>query len=269
METISEKEGRRAFGINAAGYDESRPKYPEWTFELLSREGILYPSASVLEVGCGSGLATRELIDLGISKLTMVEPDRRFSDYLESLCRQAGTESQVVFESLEDADFSNAPFDAVLIATTFHWLDPQTRIETLARLTKQGGHVVLIWNVFQDMNLEDPFHEATKEMLAELSNSPSGKPDSLPFALDRAARESEFLSTGCFESRLYSESHWKFLLDPQGVRSLYESFSQIARLPSVEREALLDRLETTAKTKFAGSVVRNMTSPLYVFQKIE
>jgi len=267
MSKIPEREGRQAFGANVQGYDESRPEYPEWIFDLLTQEGVIFPSASTLEIGPGNGLATRVLVEKGISRLTMLEPDRRFAPFLEDLRTKAGAESKVLFETLEAVELPEASFDLALVATTFHWLDPETRVKKLAKLTKQGGCVVLIWNVFQDLNLHDAFHEATKDILAELSNSPSGAPDSLPFALDRQAREAEFLSTGNFETRLYAESHWKFMLDPKGVRSLYESFSQIARLQDSEREALLDQLEAIAKSDFGGSVVRNMSSPLYVFQR--
>ena len=269
MAKISETDGRSAFGANAQAFAESRPAYPAWMFDVLCQEGILYPSALMLEVGSGSGLATRALVERGISKLTMVEPDERFADYLRPLREQAGDDAQIVFAAFEDAELSKAPFDAILVATAFHWLEPQTRAHTLAHLTKPGGSVVLIWNVFQDMNLEDPFHEATKDLLAELSDSPSGKHGMVPFALDRAARETEFLSTGCFETQLYLESHWQVALIPEEIRSLYEGFSQIARLPEAERETLLDRIEAIAKTEFAGKVTRNITSPLYAFRRIQ
>lgn len=269
MHTISETEGRRAFGKNAKAYDESRPPYPVWVFDLLKKKGVLHSDTTALEIGSGNGLATRELIDCRVSRLTMLEPDTRFAPLLERLCKEAGAKSKVIYSALEEAEIPNASFDVLLIATTYHWLDPETRVGTLARLTKPGGHVVLIWNVFQDMNLYDPFHEATKGLLAELSVSPSGKPDSLPFALDKEAREKEFLSTGWFETQLYSEDHWKLQLDSKGVRSLYEGFSQIAQLPEVRKQALLDQLEMIADTEFGGSVVRNMTTPLYVFRRCD
>lgn len=267
MNTIPESEGRQSFGANVQGYDESRPEYPAWMFDLLTREGVIFPSASTLEIGPGNGLATRALIEKGISRLTMLEPDRRFAPLLEDLRVEAGTESKVLYQPLEDNELPKSSFDLILIATTFHWLDPETRAKTLANLAKPGGCVALIWNVFQDLNLDDAFHESTKDMLAGLSNSPSGAPDSLPFALDRQAREAEFLSTGCFETRLFAESHWKYVLNPEGVRSLYEGFSSISRLPESERVILLDKLERVAQSDFSGSVVRNMTSPLYVFHR--
>lgn len=35
MNSIPEKEGRIAFGANVHGYDESRPEYPAWMFDVL------------------------------------------------------------------------------------------------------------------------------------------------------------------------------------------------------------------------------------------
>lgn len=268
MKTIPESDGRQAFGANVQGYNESRPGYPAWIFDLLIQEGVIFPSATTLEIGSGNGLATKVLIEKGITRLTMLEPDHRFAPLLERLCRELGAESKVLYEPFEGTTLPEASFDLSLVATAFHWLDPDTRVQILAKLTKPGGHVVLIWNVFQDLNLEDAFHEATKDMLSGLASSPSGVPDSLPFALDRSAREAEFLSADSFESRFYAESHWKLVLEPKGVRSLYESFSQIARLPDPARIALLDQLEAIANSEFDGTVTRNMTTTLYVFSRI-
>lgn len=268
MNSIPETEGRRAFGANVQAYDTSRPEYPAWVFELLVSERVLYSDAVTLEIGPGNGLATRKLMELGVTSLTLVEPDERFAPFLNALSERAGKESRVVYQPFEDTELPYASFDLIVLATAFHWLDPKTRAKKLANLTRSGGFVVLLWNVFQDLNLEDAFHEATKDILAPLSHSPSGKPDSLPFALDRVSRDAEFKATNCFETTLYAESHWKLILDPTNVRSLYEGFSGISRLPDDDRTALLDRLESIAQVEFGGVVERNMTSPLYVFQRV-
>jgi hypothetical protein len=77
----------------------------------------------------------------------------------KALSDTAGTESRVVYEVLEDDDLPDASFDLILTATAFHWLDPKSRAKGLASLTKPGGCVALIWNVLQDLNLDDAFHE--------------------------------------------------------------------------------------------------------------
>lgn len=220
METIPENEGRSAFGSNALGYDESRPEYPAWMFDLLLREKALYEGVKTLEIGPGSGLATRRLIELGASPITLIEPDTRFAPQLAKLSDNAEGQCEPIYEAFEDAELPESSFDLIVIATAFHWLDPQTRVKRLAELVRPGGFVVLMWNVFQDLNLPDPFHEATRSMLSELADSPSGKPDGLPFALDKNARETEFLSSNCFEASIFAEGHWKLSLNPTATRLL-------------------------------------------------
>lgn len=267
MDTIFEHEGRNVFGHNAAGYDNARPDYPEEVFAILMVSGALYTGATTLEVGAGNGLATKRLIELGANPITVIEPDSRFSKQLHALPRPHNCNLRVIHEAFEDVRFEDDVFDLVVIATAFHWLDPITRVEKLHQIVRTGGHVALFWNVFQDLNKADPFHEATQHILAHLSASPSGKPNALPFALDRQAREMEFLSQG-FELVIYLDLHWTLTLDIQQVRQLYESFSQIARLPDDERTQVLDKLVHIAETEFNGTVQRNMTTPLYLFRKI-
>ncbi|NKC01401.1 MAG: methyltransferase domain-containing protein [Pseudomonadales bacterium] len=264
MKTIDRTEGRRAFGHNVAGYDTVRPLYPKWMFETLA--GFVDEPVT-LEIGPGNGLATRSLAQIGASPITLIEPDRRFSGLLEGLTDVRGDPCQITYASFEAAKLPAHSFDLVVAATSFHWLEPRVRVEKLAGLVKPKGIVALMWHVFQDMELEDLFHEATKDLLSVLDSSPSGSPDELPFALDRQARELEFLETDLFELRLYQEERWPLRLNPTDVRVLYEGFSGIAQLSEPDRHDLLNRLETIARVEFQGQVVRNMTSPLYIFER--
>ena len=168
----------------------------------------------------------------------------------------------------EEVAFGDESFDLVVSATAFHWLEPATRVEKLWQVLKPGGYVALFWNTFQDLTKADPFHEATERLFAGVSTSPSNRPNEMPFALDRRAREEEFLHEGRFALAVYLELHWTLTLDAQQMRLLYESFSQIARLPTDKRTALLEALVNVAESEFKGIVNRNMTTPLYLFRKI-
>lgn len=123
------------------------------------------------------------------------------------------------------------------------------------------------WNVFQDLDREDAFHDATASILSNLAISPSGAPDTIPFALDRSAREADFARTGRFDDVEYAETRWTYVLDAAQVRTLYEGFSRIQRLPQARREALLDQLMDIAQTQFGGRVERHMTSPIYLARR--
>ena len=268
MTSIPAEEGRRLFGGNVDAYDQARPEYPQPLFDLMSQRRAIYPGARTLEIGPGNGLATKPLARRGAHPLTLVEPGRRFASRLAALRDFEGHACGILNTPLEGAGLAGSTFDLVVAATSFHWLHPDTRVSLLADITAPGATVALLWNVFQIPGLTDPFHDATHELLAHLASGPSGEPGSLPFALDRRAREAEFRRSGAFESSLYAERRWRLRLDPDGVRSLYESFSNIARLSDAQRCDVLDQLQAIAATRFGGRVERNVTSPLYLFQRL-
>ena len=267
MPIIPENEGRQAFGNNPLGYDAVRPAYPEAVFSVLLAQGALFPGATTLEIGAGNGLATRRLLALGATPLTVIEPDRRFAELLQALPKPSSCDYTILHTAFEEVQLGQETFDLVVSATAFHWLDPTTRVEKLWQVVKKQGYVALFWNTFQDLTKADPFHEATQPLLSSLSASPSNRPNEIPFALDRQAREAEFLQGKRFELAVYLELHWTLTLNAHQVSLLYENFSQIARLAPSERAAILAALVNIAEADFNGIVKRNMTTPLYLFRK--
>lgn len=136
MADIPENEGRSAFGLNPGGYHAIRPEYPEWFFEMLVQHRALYPKAATLEIGPGSGLATRKIVELGASPVTLVEPDNRFVHFLSSITDHEGERCDIIHRPFEDAELPASSSDLVVITTTFHWLDLPSRLTKLAKLTK-------------------------------------------------------------------------------------------------------------------------------------
>jgi hypothetical protein len=68
VDVIPKSEGRNAFGENPNGYDASRPDSPAWMFDVLVDENYLFKNAATLEIGSENGIATRNLIDAGVSQ---------------------------------------------------------------------------------------------------------------------------------------------------------------------------------------------------------
>jgi SAM-dependent methyltransferase len=259
---IHRSEGRNLFGLDPQGYDASRPDYPDWIFEELSTSRALFEGAATVEIGPGTGLATRRLIEFGASPITLIEPDERFAHMLSLATANGRGTFTVLHESFEQAPLADGEFDLAVAATAFHWIEQEYGLRKLRRILRNGGTAALIWNVFQDLDKEDPFHDATRQILAPLSVSPSGAPDSIPFALDRTAREADAQQAG-FSSVTYSESRWSLVLDTEQVAKLYEGFSHIQRLDNAARSTVIDGIRKIAADEFGGRVERNMTSCLY------
>jgi SAM-dependent methyltransferase len=264
---IAPDQGRKLFGLNPEGYDRIRPDYPDALYGAIRKQCEPIDGRSVLEVGAGTGIATRRLLEWRCASLVALEPDLRFKPQLDRLSQQHSGRLEVRYQSFEDARLSPGTFDVILCATSFHWLDPEQRVQRMAELRSPGGLIVLLWNVFQVAGRRDRFHEATSSLLSNLGDSPSGAPDSIPFALRREQRAEEF-EAGGFELASYVDTCWTLTLNPVEVGLLYESYASIQQLPEPERLNLLKKLKTIAESEFAGTVERNMTSVCYLFRRL-
>ena len=267
MNEVPRSAGRSLFGEDPEGYDRGRPDYPAWVFDSLQSSGALFDGAVTLEIGPGTGLATRHLIDRGSNPITLVEPDKRLAAYLRRLIVSVPPDTACNLKtcSFEDADLRSAQLDLIVAATAFQWVEPTEGLHKVRQILKPGGTLALFWNLFQDVDKPDPFHEATRSLLAPLARSPSGAPHSMPYALDRQNRENDAARAG-LALHSYQESGWTYELSAEDIACLYGNFSQIQRLAASERSDLLEALVNIARTQFDGRVQRNMTTCLYQFR---
>jgi SAM-dependent methyltransferase len=126
-------------------YDKVRPTYPDDLFaDLVAISGI-HDASSVLEVGCGTGQATRSLGALGFS-VTAVEPGAGMA----ALARQRlGSLDNVQVEnsSFEDWHDRGRRFDLLLAAASWHWVDPSVGWPKAHAVLHPGGWMALIGNI--------------------------------------------------------------------------------------------------------------------------
>jgi SAM-dependent methyltransferase len=121
---------RQTFNEDAELYDRYRPGYPAELFQDLD------PGPRVLEIGCGTGQATLPVARLGCS-VTAVE----LGSDLAAVARRnvAGLDVEIVVSAFEDWPLPERKFDTVLSATSFHWIDPEVRMDKTADALELGG----------------------------------------------------------------------------------------------------------------------------------
>lgn len=137
-------EPRLRFGRVAAQYDRARPAYPEALIDYVLDYGYLYPGDSVLEIGAGTGQATIQLLERGLSVLA-VDPSPEMADLLTRKIKQAGLDARVVVSDFESVDLADHAFPLILAATSWHWLDPAVRFEASGRAIAPGGTLAVLW----------------------------------------------------------------------------------------------------------------------------
>ena len=223
--------GRQAFGHDPAGYDAARSDYPDWVFNFLCERCGLTSGAVTFEIGAGTGKATRQLLELGANPLVAVEPNVRLATFLRETIPDKAL--AVMVAPFEEAVLQEASFDMGLSATAFHWLNEDFGLTKVAKLLRPGGWWAMLWNVFGDCRLPDPFHEATKS-LVNGPLSPSIGNDEVPFALDAKARLAALERTNAFDSIEHRTSAWSLVLDPHQTVALYATYSNVNMHPDRE-----------------------------------
>ena len=260
-------EGRRAFGSDALNYDNARPEYPARVFELLRERCGLGPGTRAFEIGPGTGLATRPLIAAGASPLVAIEPDERLAAVLRQ--RTPGPKLEIIVQPFEEADLGAGGFDLGVSATAFHWLEQGPALAKVASLLRPGGWWAMWWNVFGDPGREDPFHDATNNLLSGLPRTPSQSSSwKHPFGIDTEARIGDLNAVGAFADIGYEKLTWTLVLDPAQVRALYATYSHFSTVETAERNRLLDALYDIAEREFGGRVERNMLTAVYTARRV-
>ncbi|MGW1245393.1 class I SAM-dependent methyltransferase [Streptomyces bobili] len=133
---------RDTFDTVAERYDRVRPTYPPALVRQLVRAAGLGPDRRVLEIGPGTGQLTRPLARTGC-RLTAVE----LGPSLAAVARRhlaAHPGAEVVTGDFDRWPLPAEPFDLVVSATAFHWLDPDARVAKAAEALRPGGLLALV-----------------------------------------------------------------------------------------------------------------------------
>lgn len=132
---------RLVFGEVADDYDRLRPGYPDEIADEIVRVARLAPGDRVLEIGAGTGKATRLLLAKGLD-VTALEPDPAMADVHRR--RAPGAHVEVV--GFEDWPIEPRAFAAVVAAQSWHWVDGRIGPRKAADALRPDGWIALVWN---------------------------------------------------------------------------------------------------------------------------
>jgi SAM-dependent methyltransferase len=122
-----------SFGVMAEAYERFRPGYPAELFDLvLTYAG--QPVRTALEIGAGTGKATRLFAQRGIA-VTATEPDGAMLAELRRHVPATVTAVQAAFEDLRPGQ----SYGLVYAAAALHWTNPAGRWPRMAALLESGG----------------------------------------------------------------------------------------------------------------------------------
>ena len=157
------------FSNRVENYRRYRPSYPAGVIDLIRETAGLRPGAAVADVGSGTGILTRLLLDVGW-EVYAVEPNAPMRQAAESdLGAHARFHS--VDASAEATGLPGASVEAITCAQAFHWFDRDAAHAEFARILKPEGWMFIIWN---ERQLGGAFDRAYYEILASLGHAYDG-----------------------------------------------------------------------------------------------
>jgi SAM-dependent methyltransferase len=218
------------FSDRVAHYAKSRPGYPPAFYDFLQHDLPLPADAAIADVGSGTGLSARPLLDRGLT-VYAVEPNAPMRAAAESaLASFANFHS--VDATAESTTLPDQSVDVVLAAQAFHWFDRRRARAEFARILRPAGHVVLVWN---ERRLDaTPFLRAYERLLqtfatdyAQVRHENVDADQIAAFFAPQAFQTRTFENRQDFdyqglESRLLSSSYTPAIDDPRRAPMLAE-----------------------------------------------
>ncbi|WBB61091.1 class I SAM-dependent methyltransferase [Streptomyces sp. WMMC500] len=265
--TDDERERLRATFTEAPElYDRARPRYPRAMYDDLAvaAPAGLGPGCRVLEIGCGTGQATVPLAERGC-RVTAVELG---ADMARVARRNLAGFPDVDVENaaFEQWPLPPEPFDVVLAATAFAWVDPAVRAPKSADALRPGGVLATIRTHHVAGGSEEFFAEAQGCYERFDPATPPGlrlRPASaVPEDRDDLRGEKRFAAP------VFHRYEWELPYSTAEYLDLLRTYSGHRLLPAPARDALLACLAGLIDGRHGGRIVKRYLTELRIARRV-
>jgi SAM-dependent methyltransferase len=137
------------FDVAAEAYDRFMGRYSRLLAPQMADFAGVEAGQRVLDVGCGPGALTAELVDrIGADAVAAADPSQPFVDAVRT--RHPGVDVQLA--SAEDLPFANGAFDTSIAQLVVHFMtDPVGGLSEMRRVTRPDGVVAAcVWDLAGD-----------------------------------------------------------------------------------------------------------------------
>ena len=228
----------------AEAYDRYMGRYSTQLSAQLADVARVHPGQRVLDVGCGPGALTGELVArVGPSGVAAVDPSESF--VAASRERHPGVDVRQA--AAERLPFPDDAFDAALAQLVVHFMqDPVAGLAEMGRVTRPGGNVAAcVWDHAGSQGPLRLFWDAARELdpdVADESDLPGTREGHLVELFDAAGlREVESTALSVHVEHATFDAWWEPFTHGVGPAGAY-----LASLDDDRAAALRDRCRREA-----------------------
>jgi SAM-dependent methyltransferase len=247
---------RLSFNEAAEIYDKVRPSYPADLFEELFQ--MLPSQPEIVEVGPGTGQATKDLLARGASVLA-IEIGPATAARLRS--NLPSDRLRVAVGDFEVIEIAAGEADAVFSATAYHWISREAETDRPAAILRPGGLMAIV-DIIQVNSPEDAgFFAAAQPIYERYGQGHTGPPAPTRESVDPTIRAVLDVDRrfDCVDVRKYD---WDQTYSASDYRNLMLSYSGTQMMEESDRVGLLDDMESFIRNDFGGVVTRPLVVTL-------
>ncbi len=256
---------RVTFDLTAGRYHQARPRYPAVLFDELTALAGLRPGDRLLEVGCGTGIATAPLARRGFLVTCVELGPGLAAQARQNLASYPGVQVvQAAFEVWRPP--AGTSYDLVFAATAWHWPDPAVKYRRAWELLRPGGHLAFseAAHVFPEGG--DPFFADLQDVYDEIGESlPPGAVFARPGELPDARREIE--DSGLFGDVQIRQFGWEVSYDAESYIALLDTFSGHIAMAGWQRDRLYGEIRRRLALRPDGRLSRGWGAALHVARR--
>ena len=250
---------RSTFDQAAELYDRVRPRYPPALFDDLAELTGVGPDSRVLEIGPGTGQATIPLAERGCRIVAVELGPQLAAVARRKLARFPAVE--VVTAVFESWPLPSEPFDLVLAATAFHWIDPAVRVAKAADALRPGGWLATIATHHVAGGDESFFTEA-QDCYTRWDPATPPEGATLPAASSIPSSSDELDRSHRFGSAEFRRYEWDRSYTTAGYRELLLTYSGHRDLGPAAQTGLLDCITRLIDTRHGGRITKRYLTEL-------
>ncbi len=247
----------------AEAYARTRPAYPQVLLRRVSAIAQLSCDSRILEVGCWPATATVDLARSGAA-MVCLEPNPAFRRLAKERVRRF-PRVEIRPEALEEWKPGPDRFDAVLAASSFHWIPQDVTSARSARALKERGFLILLWN--REL-------QPTADVHRDLSGIYRRHAPGLDRREDREAQEKILRGLGrmiqpcgLFEELESGSVVCEVTYPVEDYLLLLSTYSPYLRLEPAQRQALFDGLRARIERDHGGRLRLSFLSAFQVARK--
>jgi SAM-dependent methyltransferase len=240
-------------------YDRVRPGYPEELFDDLAELAGLRAGSRVLELGCGTGQATIALARRGY-EVVALELGAGLADVARRKLAAFGS-VRVVNAAFEAWPLPAEPFDLVIAATSFHWIDPAVRVSKAVDALRPGGALAVVSTHHVAGGDEAFFVDVQRCYERWDPKTPPGL--RAPLAAD-VPEDRELAASGRFESVAFRRYEREIAYSAAEYRDLLLSYSGHRAMEPEAQRGLLDCIVRLIDERHGGRIAKRYMNELAV-----